>query len=375
MPCVGAFAVSAIFFLSVGSFDPVSATSAFTSRSHKARCCVTRALLSAALARASAAVAGASKPACVTSAISRAVSARDPASACATCRSFRQARRLKYRLATSAATETRASCQSASVPSNRWLSASTLARFCPNRSSSQLVCRASWLKFEMGGTARLIGADRLRPRLALASKMGSSAASDVARLACACAMLERAVITDGLTACAASISSTSKGSCCCCHHCDKLVRLPLCGRLLVALSAGVPVSALAGGSGAYHCGGMSAATVKGGAFAAQPAITSPPIRTLTRKPIRRSATARQSATAWRVKVAARCCRKARCGFFMGRPCRPCWRVAAVPVFCCQAEVRWAGGDLPQAPPWLARSSPNALPTRRRPGVSPAIAVL
>ena len=64
-------------------------------------------------------------------------------------------------------------------------------------------------------------------------------------------MLDRAVITDTLTVCAASISSTSSGSFCCCHHCDKLARLPLCG------------------NGAYHCAGAAMGILAGGPLAAR----------------------------------------------------------------------------------------------------------
>ena len=77
-------------------------------------------------------------------------------------------------------------------------------------------------------------------------------------------------MTDGLTSCAASINSTSNGSFCCCHHCDKLVRLPLCGKLLVALLTIGVVCASVCGKGAYHCGGAATATVAGGALAAHP---------------------------------------------------------------------------------------------------------
>ena len=106
----------------------------------------------------------------------------------------------------------------------------------------------------------------------IASSVGSNAASDTARSACACSMLERAVMMLGLTSCAASISSTSKRSFCYCHHCDRLLKLPLCGRLLVALTCGVVDAADAlAGHGAYHCGGAVIGMVKGGPVVVQPA--------------------------------------------------------------------------------------------------------
>jgi hypothetical protein len=72
----------------------VSATSDFTSMSHSARCCVARADPSDALARASAAVAGAVKPARALRSARRAVSARDRASLPATASCCSLVRRL-----------------------------------------------------------------------------------------------------------------------------------------------------------------------------------------------------------------------------------------------------------------------------------------
>ena len=63
-----------------GSSVPVNATMPLTSKSHCARCCVNWLLPCAALARLSAALAGAEKPALALSSVRRAVSAREAAS-------------------------------------------------------------------------------------------------------------------------------------------------------------------------------------------------------------------------------------------------------------------------------------------------------
>ncbi len=72
---------AASFCSSVVSSMPLSATSALRCTAHWARCCVSRPEASEALARASAASAGAVKPAFAERSLSRAVSERERASA------------------------------------------------------------------------------------------------------------------------------------------------------------------------------------------------------------------------------------------------------------------------------------------------------
>ena len=190
------------------------------------RCCEARAWASAALARASAAVAGAVKPARSLSCDRRDVSPRDCASRSATCCWARQVRMLLVCCATSAATLTRASCHRACAPASRSSAAVLAARLAPNRSTSQLACspacevvatRASW---------------SLKPRLALACapSAGNNAAWLPTCVARACAMRDWACAMPGLTAWAASISSTSSGSCSWVHQRAMSVREPWCGK-------------------------------------------------------------------------------------------------------------------------------------------------
>ena len=115
LAAIGALVARAVasFCLNSGSDAAVSATSTFKSRSHCPRCWVTRLPASAALARASASCAGAVKPARVVKADRRAVSRRELASVRVRASCSAQARRLMYWLATSAATDTRASCHCA----------------------------------------------------------------------------------------------------------------------------------------------------------------------------------------------------------------------------------------------------------------------
>jgi len=98
----------------------------------------------------------------------------------------------------------------------------------------------------------------LKPRLPLAdaSRLGPSAALAVLRVARACNSRERAEASVGLTAWAASISSTSKGSFSCCHHWFRPCSEPWCG------------------SGACHCVGAAMATAGGRAGMAQAASSS-----------------------------------------------------------------------------------------------------
>ena len=202
------------FCLISGSDSVVNATRAFTCISHWLRCSVNRAWLCALLARARAALAGAVKPVFASKSVKREVSAREVTSSLATPTNCSQLRRFKYVLATSAATDTRASCQPAWLPARRAKAASLAARLPPHRSTSQLACRPTWPTLATGTFSWL------PPRLALAAadRFGATAAPAATTALRACWMRLVAAVTDGLTAWALLISSTSSGSPKLCHQ-------------------------------------------------------------------------------------------------------------------------------------------------------------
>ena len=182
--------------------------------SHWVRCRVSVLWLCALLARASEALAGAVKPALASKPVKREVSVREVTSSFATLTKSSQVRRFKYVLATSAATETRASCQPAWLPAKRAWAASWAARLPPHTSISQLACSPTWPTLAKGTF------NWLTPRLALAAadKLGAAAAPVVTTLLRACAMRLPAAVTDGLAAWALAISSTNSGSPKLCHQ-------------------------------------------------------------------------------------------------------------------------------------------------------------
>ena len=102
---------------------------------------------SAALALARASSAGAVKPARVLRADKRAVSLREVASAALSAACWRQVRKRLYSPEVSAATDTRASCQSASAPNSR-----AVLAFC-----AVVLPLKLWLG-SVGGVAGLLGA-------------------------------------------------------------------------------------------------------------------------------------------------------------------------------------------------------------------------
>ena len=144
----------AIFCLISGSLNVVNATRALICMSHWVRCMVSMLWLCALLARANAALAGAVKPALASKPVKRDVSVREVTSSLATLTNNSQVRKFKYVLATSAATETRASCQPAWLPAKRAWAASCAARLPPHKSISQLACNPtcpSWPRAHSAG--------------------------------------------------------------------------------------------------------------------------------------------------------------------------------------------------------------------------------
>ena len=245
----------AISCWSTASGSAVSATSALVCSAQSARCCARRAAASEALARASAAVAGAVKPAAAVRSDSRAVSARLAASRMASAVCWPHTVRLKYCCATSAATDTRASCHSACAPDKRSCAADSARRPPPNRSISHAVCNCACAVVASGK----FGWVRARLAPAVAVSPGNNTAVALACVRRAWAMRDCAAATLGLAACAASISAVSTGSLNCCHHCDS------CGSVPPWASPGV-----AAGRGACQATGARGSTVAAGGFNAQP---------------------------------------------------------------------------------------------------------
>ena len=242
------------------SSSAVNATSAFTAALHCASICVRWACDWAAPACASACVAGAVKPALLIWPVRRAVSSREVASAPAMSSEERQLRSPKYWLATSAASDTRASCHCACAPCSRACAARLPWRRPPNRSSSHCACTPACPVVTTVPT-RPACVDTPRCTPACASRFGSMAASAPTAPARACAMRAAAPASVGLACCAASIRSTSSGSSQRCHQSSSCGTLPPWG------STATPAT-----WGARHWAGAIASACSGGAVA-QPAST------------------------------------------------------------------------------------------------------